>query len=274
MKQMALVETLRRLFRVVVTAWFVPLLLYAQAFDTTPPVIGHQPQKLGRQGKPMPLSVLIADPSGIKSVQLKISYEGESFEGPMPVINENESVPVTIKILSDQLPVYAGPGIGFKKLGVLFLDEQVQVTMVRDGFYRITSGRGIAGYIAAGSTETLLQGKLYGVTVPANITQSAFLTYQIIAIDAFGNEAKTNSVEVRLIDDKQLAKLQTQAGITPRPSTAASSVKPLSSRRSSPFYKKPVFWLATLAVGGGAYYYYSQQDDKEKDASVNLILEW
>jgi hypothetical protein len=273
MKQMALVETGLRSVFVVAAFWFLPLFLYAQAFDTTAPIIGHQTQKLGRQGKPLPLSALIADPSGIKSVLLKITYEGESFEGPMPVINENESLPVVVKILSDQLPVFAGPGSNFKKMGVLYLDEQVEVTLVRDSYYRIKSARGLAGYIAAASTETITQGKLYGVTVPATITQSAFMTYQIIAVDAFGNEAKTTPAEVRLIDDKQLARLQAKAGLTPR-SQPESAVKPLSSRKSKPFYAKPLFWVTTLAVGGGAYYYFTREDEKEKDASVNLIIEW
>ena len=272
MKQMALIGTLRRQLHPVFFLVLAPVLLYAQAFDTTPPVISHQPQKLGRQSKPLPLSAHIADPSGIKSVQLKISYEGESFEGSMPVINE--SVPVVIKILNDQYPIYAGPGSNFKKMGTLLLDEEVNVTLVRDSFYRIRSSRGLYGYVSNVSTEVVLRGKLYGVTVPANITQSAFLTYQIIAIDMFGNETKTPPVEVRLIDEKQLARLQAQAGLTPRTKTAGANVRSLDTRKAVPFYSKPTFWLATLAAGGGAYYYFSRQEDKEKDATVNLMIEW
>lgn len=271
---MVLVETRLRPIVLVAAFCFLPVFLFAQTFDTTPPVIGHQPQKLGRQGKPLPLSALIADASGIKSVQLKITYEGESFEGPMPVINENESAPVVVKILTDQLAVYAGPGANFKKLGVLYIDEQVDVTLVRGAFYRIKSGRGLSGYITATSTETIMQGKLYGVTVPATITQSAFMTYQIIATDSFGNEAKSGPAEVRLIDDKELAKLQAKAGLTPRGTKTEAAVKPSGSRTGKPFYAKPLFWVTTLAVGGGAYYYFTREDEKEKDASVNLTIEW
>jgi hypothetical protein len=275
MKQMSIVGTRRR-FALILLATVLPALVNAQSFDTTPPLISHQPVKLGRQGKPLPISAHVADSSGIKSVFLKISYEGESFEGPMPVINETEQVPVVVKVTADQLPVYAGPAETFKKLGELSAGEQVEVTMVRDTYYRIKSDRGVAGYVAAIATETVMQGKLYGVTVPAHITQSAFITYQIVAMDTFGNENKTAAVEVRLIDDKQLAKLQAQAGITPRAGTTGEhNVKPLSDKPSKPFYAKPFFWLATVAAGGGAYYYYNnQQEEKNKDASVAISLEW
>ncbi|NLP12504.1 SH3 domain-containing protein [bacterium] len=268
--------TVRRLILSVALLWSFPPILYAQAFDTTPPIIAHQPQKLGRQGKPLPLAANIADSNGVKAVQLKISYEGEAFEGPMPVINEKEAVPVAVKILTDQLPVYAGPGTTFKKVGVLNRDQQVLVTMIRDPYFRIRSEQGLSGYIDAQSAQVITQGRLYGVTVPANITQSAFLTYQIIAIDAFGNESKTEPVEVRLIDDKQLAKMQTRAGLTPKAQVKSpATVKPLSSRKSSPFYTKPVFWLAAVAAGGGAYYLLSGgEEEQTKDSTVFLSIEW
>jgi hypothetical protein len=275
MKQMIIVGT-RHWLGAIRLALILPALVFAQSFDTTAPLISHQPVKLGRQGKPMPISAHVADSSGIKAVFLKISYEGESFEGPMPVINESEQVPVLVKVTAAPLPVYAGPAETFKQLGVLTVDEQVEVTMVREAYYRIRSDRGVAGYVAASATETVMQGKLYGVTVPAHITQSAFLTYQIIAMDTFGNESKSASVEVRLIDDKQLAKLQAQAGITPRTGAKGQpEPKSLSEKRSRPFYAKPFFWLTTMAVGGGAYYYYyNQQEEKTKDASVSVSLEW
>ncbi len=271
----AAVGTVRRLTLAVALLWLFPPIVQAQAFDTTPPIIAHQPQKLGRQGKPLPLAANIADSGGVKAVQLKITYEGEAFEGAMPVINEKEAVPVTAKILTDQLPVYSGPGTTFKKVGVLNADQQVLVTMIRDPYFRIRSEQGLSGYIDAQSAQVITQGRLYGVTVPANITQSAFLTYQIIAIDAFGNESKTEPIEVRLIDDKQLAKLQTRAGLTPKAEAQPpATVKPLSARKSSPFYTKPVFWLAAAAAGG-AYYLLSGDDEEQaKDSTVFLNIEW
>ncbi|HPI71974.1 MAG TPA: SH3 domain-containing protein [bacterium] len=272
----AAVGTVRRLTLAVALLWLFPPIVQAQAFDTTPPIIAHQPQKLGRQGRPLPLAANIADSSGVKAVQLKITYEGEAFEGSMPVINENEAAPVAAKILTDQLPVYAGPGTTFKKVGVLSLGQQVLVTMVRDPFLRIRSDQGLSGYIDAQSAQVIARGRLYGVTVPANITQSAFLSYQIIAIDAFGNESKTEPIEVRLIDDKQLAKLQARAGLTPKAEAQPpATVKPLSARKPSPFYTKPVFWLAAAAAGGGAYYLLSGGDEEEaKESTVFLSIEW
>ena len=270
------VRTVRALILAVALLWSFPQVVQAQAFDTTPPIIAHQPQKLGRQGKPLPLAANIADSGGVKAVQLKISYEGEAFEGAMPVINEKEAVPVAVKILTDQLPVYAGPGTNFKKVGVLNLDQHVLVTMIRDPYFRIRSEQGLSGYIDAQSTQVITQGRLYGVTVPANITQSAFLSYQIIAIDAFGNESKTEPVEVRLIDDKQLAKLQTRVGLTPKAEAQPpATVKPLSARKASPFYTKPVFWLAAAAAGGGAYYLLSGDDEEQAiESTVFLNIEW
>lgn len=275
MKQMTTIGTRRRI-RLTLSAIVLPAMLVAQTFDTTPPLISHQPVKLGRQGKPMPIAAHVADSSGIKSVFLKISYEGESFEGPMPVINDSEQVPILVKITTDQLPVYAGPAETFKRLGVLNAGDEVEVTMVREAYYRIRSSHGVAGYIPANATEILMMGKLYGVTVPAHITQSAFLTYQILAMDTFGNEGKTTAVEVRLIDDKQLAKMQAQAGLTPKAGQKSETqVKSLSEKRSRPFYTKPFFWLVAAAAGGGAYYYYyNQQEDKARDASVAISLEW
>jgi hypothetical protein len=274
MKQMPNAETKWRLICVLLV---LPLIAAAQVFDTTPPKIAHQPVKLGREGKILPIIAYVSDNSGVKSVSIAIQHDGQLIQSEMNQVKAETSVPVVVQTSSDAIPVYSTPGTTGKILGLLASGELLEVTLVRSPYYRIRTAAGLVGYIDSGTVQVVESGAAYRVTLPVNLTSAGRLAYQIAAVDDFGNETKTELIPIRFFNDEEIARLQ---GVKPgkeKPSQEEADVQPARAKSSSkPLYTKPVFWIATAAIGGGAYLLLSggDGDAKTKKATVGLVIGW
>lgn len=276
MKQMRWHETIS--LGLVVTYFcmiFMPIPNLAQTFDTTPPTICHQPVKLGKVGKPLSIIANIGDKSGVRASILKINYQSENMEVEMIPVAKEQSLPIKIKIKSEQKTVLSGPGQTYKKIGELVLDELVDVNLVRDNYYRIHSQSGLNGYIENNGCETIESGQEFKAIIPSIATKNNSISYQIFAMDTFGNEAQTEIIDVRLIDEQQLSNLQAKTGLSNK---ELSDSGKMTKKRSKPIYARSWFWIATgatLGIGGGIYYYLSiQEPEKTKDATVQVIMGW
>ncbi len=288
MKQMPCSETSQ--IRIILMALMVvPALIFAQVFDTTPPRIAHQPVKLGRSGRSLPVVAHISDNSGIKSVILHMQYDGQVVESEMIAAAGGESTPVTIQT-RESVTVYSGPGESYKNIGTLPAGAQVDVTLVRSPYYRIHTANGLVGYIPAASADIVETGQAYRATIPAEGSTAAKFSYQISALDDFGNESRTAITPIRFISAEEIARMQQgmsggrtemdkQAGssTTASPTTDQAPQKRTTARGASkPVYKKPVFWIVTAAVGGGAYYFLSGDEDKSssRKGTVDIVVGW
>ncbi|MBN2356153.1 hypothetical protein JXO59_08570, partial [candidate division KSB1 bacterium] len=191
----------------------------------------------------------------------------------MATDSKDQTVPVKIKIVSFSADVLTGPGNTYKKVGELSAGESAAITLVREKYYRIRAESGLIGYVDKSHCETTERGQVFRVTIPAKATQDKSLSYQIFAMDNFGNESQTEIQDVRLINEQELLNLQKQAGIGDKESAAAAT---RISKKSKPFYTRPWFWITAAAVGGGAYYFLSSgEDDKnDKNATVDIIIGW
>lgn len=244
--------------------------LAAQTFDTTPPTISHQPVKLGRSGKPLALAAVVGDNGGVRNVVVKASHEGAPVELSM---EQGPNVPLKVRVSTPHLDVFSGPGSVNKKVGALAAGDVADVTQARDGYLRIRMESGLVGYVEAADCVTLDTGYLYRANLPAEWTIGGTLSYQIFAMDNFGNESQTGVIEVRLIDEAQLARMQAQMGLIEK---ETKSGEKSSVHRSRPIYKNPWFWVGAAAVGGGAYYLISSGNGSENStkSTVNVIIGW
>lgn len=267
MIQMKCLETLKRLLFLFLI-YLLPL--YAQVFDTTPPTLAHHPATVGLWGQPLNIVAHAGDQSGVKSMVIRIKFKDQTFNGKMPRLKDAETVPVIARVREDNLVVYSGPGTNYKDMGKLGVDEHVEVNRVRDNFYRVKNSSDLTGFVESQKMDIIMTGEAFGVAVPPEITQTDNLSYQIIATDKFGNETRTSLYDVRIVTEKQLAKMQDQLGSAPKD----SPVYDISEKKSKPFYAKPLFWLFVAAAGGGTYYYISQKDSKGDNATVNLIISY
>lgn len=290
MKQMPEAETKWSLFGLMLA---LPLLAMAQVFDTTPPTIAHQPVKLGREGKALPIIAFVGDNSGVKNVRISIQHDGESVESQMTLVDAEGSVPVVVQTRDEEVPLFATPSTSGKVLGNLSGGEQLQVTLQRPPFYRVRSASGLVGYIEANRTEVVESGAVFKINLPARLTAGGRLAYQIMATDDFGNEAQTAMINVRLVSDEEVARLQQNlaaresrqpgapaeakpegmAGETPAEPRESGLKKPAASRS---LFSRPGFWIATAAVGGGAWYLLSGGDEGggAKKSDVGLVISW
>ncbi len=243
----------------------------AQTFDTTPPYISHQMVKLNKVNNPLTLVALISDHSGVREASVKVVYRGESVELMMSTPSKNQTVPVKVKAGAARMGVYLGPGNHFKKMGELAAGQIADVTLVRDNYYRIKTESGLAGYIDKNKCEPLEWGWMYQATIPAKATQGRSLSYQIFAMDNFGNEAQTEIVDVKLLTEQELLNLQKQMTSGKGLRSGTPSVK-----TKGPFYTRPWFWLTAAVVGGGTYYLLSGDKDAStgKKTSVEVIIAW
>jgi hypothetical protein len=249
---------------------FLATTLAAQTFDTTPPTISHQPVKLGRLGKPLALATVVGDNGGVRNVVVKASHEGTPVEIPM---GQGPSVPLKVRVSTPRLDVYSGPGSENKKVGVMAAGDVADVTQLRDRFVRIRMESGMVGYIELADCVTLDTGCLYRATLPVEWTSGGTLSYQIFAMDNFGNESQTSVFEVRLIDEAQLAQMQAQMGLVEKETKTGEKS---SIRRSRPIYKSLWFWVGAAAVGGGAYFLLSGGDEggNSSKTTVDVIIGW
>ncbi len=287
MKQMSCSKTSQ-----VVTALTVfmmlPVLMWGQVFDTTPPKISHQPVKLGRTGRALPIIAYISDTSGIKAATMHLQHDGQITESEMTLMTGGESIPVTVQ-MNESATAYSGPGEKYKVMGTIPAGAQLEVTLVRPPYYRIRTANGMVGYIPSASADIVESGQAFRTTIPAELTSAAKCSYQISALDDFGNESRTGITQIRFITEEELARMQQDMSGGPakveRPSDSSAGtsdnldVSPQSTRPgkgpSKPIYKKPVFWIVTAAVGGGAYYLLSGDDDPAaKKATVDMIVSW
>ena len=107
MKHVPNTETNWRLFLVLLV---LPLAARAQVFDTTPPKIAHQPVRLGRVGKTLPILANVSDNTGVKSVRITIQHDGEQIQHEMNPVADAASVPVVVQTGSESVALYATPG--------------------------------------------------------------------------------------------------------------------------------------------------------------------
>lgn len=290
MKQMPEAETKWGLFGLMLA---LPLLAVAQVFDTTPPTIAHQPVKLGREGKALPIIAFIGDNSGVKNVRIVIEHDGKSVESQMTQVEAAGSVPVVAQTRDEEVPLFATPSTSGKVLGKLGGSELLHVTLQRPPFYRVRSESGLVGYVEASRTDVVESGAEFRINLPARLTAGGSLAYQIFASDDFGNEAQTAMINVRLVSDEEVARMQQNlAARENRPTTAPaedksdgmsgetpterreSGLKQPASSRS--LFSRPGFWIATAAVGGGAWYLLSggDEDGGAKKSDVGLVIGW
>jgi hypothetical protein len=278
MKQLQNPETIWRLFFALLV---FPLIVAAQVFDTTPPKIAHQPVKIGRLGRTLAILANVGDNAGVKSVTITLYHDGQQIQHEMNQLKSEASVPVVVQTSAEAVSVYSTPESSGKILAQLAAGELLEVTLVRSSFYRIRSAAGVAGYVQADEVQTVESGSAYKVTLPTQLTSSGKLAYQIAATDDFGNEAKTELIQVRLISDEELAQLQGQRVPPGTPEKQGGQMRksqpagPKSSQKS--LFARPVFWIATAAAGGGIYYLLSRGDDDDaasQRATVGLVIGW
>ncbi|HNW58334.1 MAG TPA: SH3 domain-containing protein [bacterium] len=276
MKQLPNPETKWRLFFALLV---LPLAARAQVFDTTPPKIAHQPVRLGRVGKPLPITANVSDNAGVKSVRITIQHDGQQIEHEMNAVASAASVPVVVQTGTEAVAVYSTPGNTGKQLGQLTPGELLEVTLVRAPYYRIRSATGLTGYIPADAVQTVESGAAYRITLPAALTAGGRLAYQIAATDDFGNESKTELIPIRLLTDAEIARLQGQRGgqTPPARSEEQAAARPAAKGSAAKsLYSKPAFWITTAAIGGGIIYMLASGDDGSapKKAAVGVTIGW
>ncbi len=277
MKQMPNPKTSRRLLFELL---MLPLFASAQVFDTTPPRIAHQPVRLGRVGRVLPIIANVGDIGGVKSVRITIQYDGQEIQHQMNQVKSESAVPVVVRTAGEGVVVNSLSGGSGKILAQLPAGELLEVTLVRAPYYRIRTRAGVVGYVHADEVETVESGASYRVTLPVQLTAGGKLAYRIAAVDDFGNESQTDLIPIRLITDEELARLQNKkpgqipAQPAKRAEAAGRTREPNKSIKS--VFSRPVFWIATAAAGGGLYYFLSSEDEKnaDKKASVGLVIGW
>lgn len=277
MKQMPNPETMRRL---VFALLILPLLAAAQVFDTIPPRIAHQPVRLGRVGKVLPIIANVSDNGGVKSVRITIQHEGQEVQHQMNQVKSESSVPVVVQTGAEGVVVNSLPGGSGKSLARLAAGELLEVTLVRAPYYRIRTAAGVVGYVHADEVQTVESGASYRVTLPVQLTAGGQLAYRIAAVDDFGNESQTDMIPIRLITDAELARLQgKKPAQTPARATESAEAPAGPSEQNKSIksvFSRPVFWIAAAAAGGGLYYFLSSGDEESSDkkASVGLVVGW
>ena len=245
----------------------------AQSRASQPITIAHQPLKMAKRGQPLNVTANIGSDKGISSVVLKIEYDGKSVKGPMPSKSGGGVVPVIVQIINGDMDLFSGPGALYKRIGTAKRGDRLLVTSHKDGYYRVISPTKVAGYIDAEKTAVILSGNVYGVTIPAAMTQGK-LSYQIIAKDAAGQVAQGEIVIVSLLSDEEIAAIRSKPQAVAKAEEISPQAPAQSQKPSRPFYTKPLFWLGLAAVGGGAYYYTTQKETKEENATVNVSIGW
>ncbi|HPG38750.1 MAG TPA: SH3 domain-containing protein [bacterium] len=252
---------------------FIGDISQAQTVNTNALIVSHQPVKIGYKGRPLSITAHINDETGIRNVSLVVNYGGNSKTGNIPELTAEGIVPVLAQVTRDT-KVYSGASTRNKVKGKVYAGEILNVTKVKDGFYRIITDGGLNGYVTSTDLRTQKTGKAFGVSIPATMTSEPFITYQIVATDMTGNTAKTKVNKVTLYTQEELAAMRTP-GNAPTP-TAVSG----DETEAAPASSSKLWLLAGLAaVGGGAYYIISQQsddDDKDKNlpATVDVTIEW
>lgn len=252
---------------------FFPLfqnISFAQSQDITPPYISHHPAKIAILGKPINVVAHIFDDSQIESVTITITLDGQTQTGQIPKRQTYGTVPVVAKALEEIL-IYKKADDSSTVKGIIAQDETVDVTRVNGQYYRIATSFGVAGYVKASDCQIDLEGALYGVAIPANMTFASELLYEISAKDIFGNVAKSGPVSIRILDEKDILALRSGVDL------AILQGPQLSQKDKGGFGMAKVVFLTGVAIaGGGAYYIYSQNNSDEKDekATIGLVLSW
>ena len=276
MKQLPSPETM---MRSLLALLLFPLMVAAQVFDTTPPKIAHQPVKLGREGRTLPIIANVSDNAGIKSVSIAIYYNEQQVVRAMNQVKSETSVPVIVQTSSEATPLYSTPGTSGKLLADLAAGELLEVTLLRPPFYRVRTATGVVGYVNSDAVQIVEAGATYRVTLPSQLTSGGRLAYQIFALDDFGNEAKTDVIQIRIISDEELARIQGRKNLQEKPVAAKgdTELERLPQKKSSEkiLFAKPLFWVGAAVVGGGVYYLISGDDDEAAaKASVGLVVGW
>lgn len=275
MKHVPNTETNWRLFLVLLV---LPLVAGAQVFDTTPPKIAHQPVRLGRVGKTLPILANVSDNTGVKSVRITIQHDGEQIQHEMNPVADAASVPVVVQTGSESVALYATPGATGKLLGQLAPGELLEVTLVRPPYYRIRNAAGLVGYIPTDAVQTVESGTAYRIILPLALTAGGRLSYQITATDDFGNEARSDLIPVRLLTDAEIAQLQERrSGQTPSGrSEEAPAVHATKASAGTSLYRRPAFWITTAAIGGGIIYMLTsgKDDSSPQKAAVGVTIGW
>jgi hypothetical protein len=253
---------------------FAPVFLdlhAAQSQSSTSPVISHQPVKVGWRGRPLNIVAHIADDTGIQTVTITINYGGKSTSGRMPVKKGSGDVPV-VAVVPSNIDVYQRADFSSKRKGIIRGGERVQVTRVNGGFYRILTTGGLSGYVDANDVQPSLYGRVYGVALPASMTELGSLTYQISATDVDGHVAKTDLVSVRTVTREEVAALR--AGGTGQAVSAAERAAPTAEEEKKSGSGKILPWIVLAAIGGGAVYFLTQQKEKDDTEVVDVVVGW
>ncbi|NIA28938.1 MAG: hypothetical protein GWP06_03380 [Actinobacteria bacterium] len=242
---------------------------FAQSQDVDPPYIAHQPERMALRNKPMNILANISDESQIQKVTITINRGGKLITGALPEQVSMGKVPVLVQAVKD-MDVYAKPSKKAKRRGKILKGEALNVTLVRGQFYRIRTPMDLAGYILAKNVEVISEGNVYGVTIPAQLTDESSISYQITATDVYGNVAKTDAIEVTLVTPQELAQLRSGERKMTHEAAGESRIK-----SGTPIYVKVMYWTGWALAGGGAYYFYSQRNKtKEEKATVDVVVQW
>ena len=228
-------------------------------------IIAHQPIRIGYRGKPLNIVTNVNDDVGVKRVSVVVNYGNNTKTGNMPVLSRGAKVPVQVGVLRDAR-VYSSPTKGRVK-GKVYRGEVLLVTRSVNNYYRILTDGGLYGYVEAENLNLVKTGKSYGVSLPAELTNYPFITYQIVVTDARGNIAKSKMNKVRLLTQDEVAQLRAR-----RSTKTASS----ESTGTQPSYTKYYVLAGLVVLSGGVYYLVTKQDDKSDSGTtvVGVEAEW
>ncbi|MBN1997398.1 SH3 domain-containing protein [candidate division KSB1 bacterium] len=238
--------------------------ILAQSLGFNYPVISHYPRKLAYRDKPLNVVAHVGADTGIQKVTIKVTYGDKSIDGKMPERKTGGVVPVVVVALKD-MDIFSGPGSQYKKIGLVRQGEQVNVTGVRDGTYRIQTSNQIHGYINEEGTGPILTGHSYGVSLPVSMTKFSNLSYQIFATDMAGQTASTDVVQVSLMTPEKIAALRSGKKV---PGSQETSTGGKSG------FGKVFPWVFLAATGGATIYFLTRKKDKDQDVTVDVAVQW
>lgn len=238
----------------------------AQTKDVDPPYISHHPSRIAIQGKPVNVVAHIFDDSQIASVTITLNQDGKSVTGNLPKRKTPGPVPVVGTILKD-VNVLSKANPSSKIKGQLSAGEAVNVTRVQGQYYRIRTPMNIAGYVNASDCEVVVEGAMYGIAIPASMTSGSDLSYQITATDIYGNEEKSELVQVTILTQNDLMALRSGK----KPSKSIQQTRSQSQGQKGGIgFKKAAIVTGVAVAGGGAYYLYSQKDKDKLNVTIEM----
>lgn len=255
-----------------------PVMVSANSFqfDELPPIINHRPFSLVVEGETLLISALVGDDFGIKRVVLKIFNATGATEGDLPKIESEPRVPVNIRILALNAPVYNRPGGA--EIAQVGQGERLDVYRVRDNYYLIKIPNGGFGYIDAAETEVIYSGFRYGAQIPIEYIKGNKFQYQIIVTDESDNQTVTDRYSARIVTKEKYLALQKKLPQLRSGMESEGAVYKGMTQTPSGSHSASTLWLlaGAAAIGGGVAIYYATTTEKssEKQGTADVRVDW